>query len=107
MEEMVLDPGPLGLGDVAAVDENDADVRRGVRAGRARSPAGRRRASKPSSLMSDELLGRASGRQGCASAMPSRTWALIPATRTMKNSSRLLAEIDRNRTRSSSGMAVD
>jgi hypothetical protein len=40
---------------------------------------------------------------GLRSAMPSRTWARIPATRTMKNSSRLLAEIDRNRTRSSAG----
>ncbi len=40
---------------------------------------------------------------GLRSAMPSRTWALMPATRTMKNSSRLLAEIDRNRTRSSAG----
>src|ERR1700727_2341562 len=40
---------------------------------------------------------------GLRSVMPSRTWALIPATRTMKNSSRLLAEIDRNRTRSRAG----
>ena len=40
---------------------------------------------------------------GLRSVMPSRTWALMPATRTMKNSSRLLAEIDRNRTRSSAG----
>jgi len=37
--------------------------------------------------------------------MPSRTWALMPATRTMKNSSRLLAEIDRNRTPLKRGMA--
>ncbi len=35
--------------------------------------------------------------------MPSRTCALMPATRTMKNSSRLFAEIDRKRTRSSAG----
>src|ERR1700722_8564175 len=34
---------------------------------------------------------------------PSRTSAFRPATRTMKNSSRLLAEIDRKRSRSSSG----
>ena len=26
MEEVILDPGPLGLGDVAAVDQHDADV---------------------------------------------------------------------------------
>ena len=26
VEEVILDPGPLGLGDVAAVDQNDADV---------------------------------------------------------------------------------
>src|SRR5204863_10101889 len=43
---------------------------------------------------------------GLRSVMPSRTWALMPATRTMKNSSRLLAEIDRNRTRSSAGWPV-
>jgi hypothetical protein len=35
--------------------------------------------------------------------MPSRTCPSSPATRTMKNSSRLAAEIDRNRIRSSSG----
>ena len=26
VEEMILDPGPLGLGDVAAIDQNDADL---------------------------------------------------------------------------------
>ncbi len=26
VEEMILDPGPLGLGDIAAIDENDADL---------------------------------------------------------------------------------
>src|SRR5664279_883229 len=36
-------------------------------------------------------------------AMPSRCCPLRPATRTMKNSSRLLAEIDRKRSRSSTG----
>ncbi len=36
----------------------------------------------------------------------SRTWPTRPATRTMKNSSRLLPEIDRKRRRSSSGWAV-
>ena len=40
---------------------------------------------------------------GLLIAMPSRTWPARPATRTMKNSSRLAAEIDRKRTRSSSG----
>ncbi len=34
---------------------------------------------------------------------PLRTWPQMPATRTMKNSSRLLAEIETKRTRSSSG----
>src|SRR5438270_336055 len=38
---------------------------------------------------------------GLLVTMPSRTWPLRPATRTMKNSSRLLAEIERNRTRGS------
>ena len=40
---------------------------------------------------------------GLRSGIPSRTCALMPATRTMKNSSRLLADIDRNLTRSSTG----
>ena len=40
---------------------------------------------------------------GLRVVMPARTWPLRPATRTMKNSSRLLAEIDRKRTRSNSG----
>src|SRR5262245_34451903 len=40
---------------------------------------------------------------GLFSVMPSRTWPRRPATRTMKNSSRLLAQIDRKRTRSRSG----
>jgi hypothetical protein len=40
---------------------------------------------------------------GLRVVIPCRTWPLRPATRTIKNSSRLLAEIDRNRTRSSSG----
>ena len=26
VEEVILDPGPLGLGDVAAIDQNDADL---------------------------------------------------------------------------------
>ncbi len=38
--------------------------------------------------------------------MPSRTWPARPATRTMKNSSRLSAEIDRKRSLSSSGCLV-
>src|SRR6516162_5928164 len=42
---------------------------------------------------------------GLLIAMPARNWPLRPATRTMKNSSRLLAEIERNRTRSSKGWA--
>ncbi len=43
---------------------------------------------------------------GLLMAMPSRTCPSRPATRTMKNSSRLAAEIDRNRIRSSKGCAV-
>jgi hypothetical protein len=38
-----------------------------------------------------------------AVAMPERTWPIRPATRTMKNSSRLSAEIDRKRSCSRSG----
>ena len=26
VEEMILDPGSLGLGDIAAIDQNDADL---------------------------------------------------------------------------------
>src|SRR4029079_3054938 len=42
---------------------------------------------------------------GLLTGMPARNWPFRPATRTMKNSSRLLAEMDRNLTRSSSGWA--
>ena len=35
--------------------------------------------------------------------MPTRRWPFSPATRTMKNSLRLFAEIERKRTRSSRG----
>jgi hypothetical protein len=52
-----------------------------------------------------ELLGRRLA-VGLRIVMPWRTCPSRPATRTMKNSSRLLAEIDRKRTRSSSGWAV-
>ena len=102
VEEVILDPGPLGLGDVVAVDQHDAML--GAKLGR------RLRQIACWSLASSEtvLLIRTSCSDGVRpsglrSAMPSRTWALMPATRTMKNSSRLLAEIDRNRTRSSAG----
>ena len=43
---------------------------------------------------------------GLLMAMPWRTCPSRPATRTMKNSSRLAAEIERKRTRSRSGWAV-
>jgi len=26
VQEVILDPGSLGLGDIAAIDENDADI---------------------------------------------------------------------------------
>ena len=71
-------------------------------AARASAPAGRWRAAKPLRRCA-RVARRASARPGSGSVMPSRTWPLRPATRTMKNSSRLLAEIDRKRTRSSSG----
>ena len=48
VEEVVLDPGPFGLGDVLAVDQHDADVGQRCCAGRARSPAGRWRAARRS-----------------------------------------------------------
>jgi len=36
VEEVILDPGSLGLGDVAAIDENDTDLGQDCCADRAR-----------------------------------------------------------------------
>ena len=48
VEEMILDPGPLRLGEVVAVDQHDAGLATGWCADRARSPAGRRQVRKRS-----------------------------------------------------------
>ena len=100
-EEVILEPAALRLGEVVAVDQRDA----GLRQGGAQIAPDRLLVGGEFETV---LLMRTSCSagvmpSGLRSAMPSRTCALIPATRTMKNSSRLLAEIDRNRTRSSTG----
>ena len=57
-QEMILDPAPLGLGDIAAVDQHDAVLGQHRRADRARSPAGRWPSFETASLMQHQLLGR-------------------------------------------------
>ena len=87
-----------------AVDQHDAAARPAPGAARASAPAGRSPSTATASAMRTSCSAgvRPSGR---LVVMPSRTWPLRPATRTMKNSSRLLAEIERKRSRSSSGWA--
>ena len=69
VEEMILDPGPLGFGDVAAFDQNDADL--GEDAAQIAPDrllvAGELRDGL---IDEDQLLGRASGRPGCARRCP-------------------------------------
>ncbi len=103
-EEVILDPGAFGLGDVAPVDQLDADLGQDLR--RSLQIACWSEASCDTVLLIMTSCSAGSRPSGLRSAMPSRTCALMPATRTMKNSSRLLAEIDRKRTRSSTGWPV-
>ena len=102
MQEMVFEPGALLFGDVRR--RRSARCRAGSarRAVRASAPAGRSRGPTPSRRCAASCSDGVSP-SGLRSVMPSRTWPLSAATRTMKNSSRLLAEIDRKRSRSSSG----
>ena len=80
-------------------------------AGARRAPASRPRRTCARALGQRDDLGRdrgqllaaASGRRRTACATPASTCCFRPATRTWKNSSRLLAKIARNLARSSSG----
>ena len=100
-EEMVLQPGLFLLGQIRTVDQHDA--RCGEIDAQLAPPcllvAGQRRHRFGDAR---ELLRRVRP-SGLRVVMPARSWPRRPATRTMKNSSRLLAEIERNRTRSSRG----
>ena len=101
-EEIIFQPGLLRLADIGAVDKDDAGACRAPRAARAM----RLLIVAPSSTTASAMRTSCSAGvkpSGLFVPMPARTCARRPATRTMKNSSRLFAEIDRNRSRSSSG----
>ena len=87
-EEIIFEPGLLGLGDVGAVDQHDAGAAPARRAARATAPAGPPPAARP-----PRRCARAArpgvNPSGLCVAIPARTCARRPATRTMKNSSRL------------------
>ena len=102
LQEMVLQPGELVLGRAGRRRCSRCPPCAAGRRGRTSCSAGLPAAVRLRAG-SAPAAARACGRPGCAAAMPSRTWPARPATRTMKNSSRLAAEIDRKRTRSSSG----
>ncbi len=100
-EEEVVQHRAVGLVDVGAVHQHDA-ARNQLRAQLA-----------PARLLVLGQLGDGGGDErqllgggepvGAAAAESSRTCSFRPATRTMKNSSRLLAEMERKRSCSSSG----
>ncbi len=102
VEEVVLQPGLLALGDLAG--RRRARCR--PRASCSRSSRQRRCWSAASTVRPrrcGRAARRASARPATAGVRPERTCPRRPATRTMKNSSRLLAEIERKRSCSSSG----
>ena len=72
IEEMILDPGSLGLGDIAAIDENDAHVDQDA----TQIPpdgllvVGPRRNGF---VDQDKLLGGSQTRQGCTRQCPPAT----------------------------------
>ena len=103
-QEVVFQPGLFLLRHLRAVDQHDA----------ACSASSWRKLAPALLLVARETATASPMRASCSAGvrpsgllmvMPARNWPLRPATRTMKNSSRLLAEIERNRTRSSSGWA--
>ncbi len=101
VEKMILEPGPLRLGQRVHVDQDDVLCGEFLAQ---LAPARLLVAGEARDRLADagELLGRREPVRTLL-GIPSRSWPLSPATRTMKNSSRLLAEIDRKRSRSSSG----
>ena len=104
-QEVVVEPGALLLGEIARRStrtmpllEQRGRAARSQRVCWSLCQRGHRLAQIRASCSA-----RACSPSGLRCVMPSRTWPARPATRTMKNSSRLLAEIDRKRSRSSSG----
>ena len=102
LQEIVFEPGAIGLLQAVGFDQHDV---RGLELLAQFAPARLLVAGEAGDRLADARQAARSGvsPSGLLSAMPARTWPLRPATRTMKNSSRLLAEIERNRTFSNSG----
>ena len=102
IEEALIEPVAVGCGQHLVRDEDDAVLSEFLaQLQPARVLLGHQFLGEPAHLL--ELLGRASARPGSVRASLPRIWPTRPATRTMKNSSRLLPDIDRKRRRSSSG----
>ena len=101
-QEVLLQPVALPARQVGDVENDDAGAGQLLAQ---RPPPLLLRGDQDRDPLADalELLGRPSGRPPKSRRRPVSTCPTRPATRTMKNSSRLLAEIDRNRSRSSSG----
>ena len=103
VQEIVLEPGALGLASGPAPSTMTMPSSQQVVLEARASAAAGRREHRDARRRSASAARPASGRPARASRRPERTWPRRPATRTMKNSSRLFAEIDRKRSCSSSG----
>jgi hypothetical protein len=103
LQELVLEPGHIAFDQHRGADDVDVFTARFCCRMASEACCSSCRPSISSRIWSSCSPGeRPSGER---LVMPSRTCPSRPATRTMKNSSRLAADIDRNRTRSSSGCA--
>ena len=102
LQEIIFQPAAVGLLQAVGIDQHDV---LGLELLAKLPPARLLVAGEAGDRLADpqQSARSASARRGFASAMPARTCPLRPATRTMKNSSRLLAEIERKRTFSNSG----
>ena len=85
-------------GTLLVVDDADAFVGERPAEVAEDRPSARRRARRTRVAAAAELLGRRSGRPAARASAPAATCCFRPATRTWKNSSRLLAKMARNRT---------
>ena len=99
---MVLQPVTFTPGEIGDLEDDDAIGAESDLSVRHRACCEATREATRS-LMRAQLLRRACGRHQKSRRRPESTWPTRPATRTMKNPSRLLAEIERNLSRSSSG----
>ena len=105
-EDLVVEAAPevlVVLGDVVVVDDRHALGGELGAGSRPRWPRARRPASRTRSRMASSCWKGVMPSDDTAVA-PARTWRRRPDTRTWKNSSRLLAKMARNFTRSSSGL---